>query len=74
MQTRDQMRPTLYLVLLFPILALEFGVTWIHCRGSRSLKERVRWDIIYFRKESFVLDLWILLRTISVVIRGQGNC
>lgn len=49
------------------------GLQQLFCRGSRSLKERVRWDILYLRKESFFLDLWILFRTIGVVFRGKGN-
>ncbi len=49
------------------------GLQQVHCRGSRSLKERVRWDILYLRKESFLLDLWILFRTVIVVLRGEGR-
>ena len=48
------------------------GLQQLHCRGSRSLEERVRWDIVYLRKESLLLDLWILFRTVGVVLRGQG--
>ncbi|MCA8961834.1 MAG: sugar transferase [Planctomycetes bacterium] len=48
------------------------GLQQIHCRGSRSLKERVRWDILYLRRESVLLDLWILFRTLMVVVRGKG--
>ncbi len=48
------------------------GLQQLHCRGSRSLEERVRWDIVYLRKESLLLDLWILIRTVAVVIRGKG--
>ena len=48
------------------------GLQQIHCRGSRSLKERVRWDILYLRRESFLLDLWILFRTAGAVLRGRG--
>ena len=48
------------------------GLQQIHCRGSQSLAERVRWDVLYLRKESFLLDLWILARTIHVVLTGKG--
>lgn len=49
------------------------GLQQIHCRGTRSLQQRLRWDILYLRKESILLDLWILFRTIRVVWRGEGN-
>ncbi|MGE3166899.1 MAG: sugar transferase [Planctomycetota bacterium] len=49
------------------------GLQQIHCRGTRSLQQRLRWDILYLRKESILLDLWILLRTFRVVWRGEGN-
>ncbi len=48
------------------------GLQQIHCRGSKSLKERVRWDILYLRRESLLLDAWILFRTVGVVLRGRG--
>ncbi len=48
------------------------GLQQVTCRGSTSLKERVRWDILYLRKGSVFLDLWILLRTAWAVIRGDG--
>ncbi len=50
------------------------GLQQIHCRGCPSLQERVRWDILYLRKESLLLDLWILLRTLLAVVRGRGAC
>ncbi len=49
------------------------GLQQIHCRGSKSLKERVRWDILYLRRESFFLDAYILLATIKTVILGKGT-
>lgn len=48
------------------------GLQQLHCRGSQSLKERVRWDILYLRKESMVLDLWVLFKTIGAVISRRG--
>ncbi|MFN0059671.1 MAG: sugar transferase [Planctomycetota bacterium] len=48
------------------------GLQQIHCRGSNSLKQRVRWDILYLRKQSLLLDLWILLRTVVAVVHGRG--
>jgi exopolysaccharide biosynthesis polyprenyl glycosylphosphotransferase len=48
------------------------GLQQVECRGSVSLKERVRWDIVYLRKQSLLLDLWILLKTVVVVLSGRG--
>jgi exopolysaccharide biosynthesis polyprenyl glycosylphosphotransferase len=48
------------------------GLQQVECRGSPSLKERVRWDVIYLRKQSLLLDLWILLKTPWVVGTGRG--
>ncbi len=48
------------------------GLQQVQCRGTSSLKARVRWDILYLRKRSLLLDLWILLKTIWVVAAGKG--
>jgi len=48
------------------------GLQQVKCRGTPSLKERVRWDILYLRKQSLLLDAWILLQTIWVVFTGKG--
>lgn len=49
------------------------GLQQIHCRGTLSLQERLRWDILYLRKESLLLDFWIMVRTVFVVVTGKGN-
>ncbi len=48
------------------------GLQQVKCRGSVSLSERVRWDMLYVRKRSTLLDLWILASTVWVVLRGRG--
>ncbi|MGH9363113.1 MAG: sugar transferase, partial [Thermoanaerobaculia bacterium] len=48
------------------------GLQQVQCRGTPSLKERVRWDIIYLRKQSLLLDAWILFKTVWVVVTGKG--
>ncbi|RME73171.1 MAG: sugar transferase, partial [Planctomycetota bacterium] len=50
------------------------GLQQVQCRGalSTSLAERVRLDVYYVRHQSLLLDLWILLRTVWVVVRGKG--
>jgi exopolysaccharide biosynthesis polyprenyl glycosylphosphotransferase len=48
------------------------GLQQVECRGHPSLSERVRWDILYLRKRTLLLDLWILVRTPWVVLTGKG--
>jgi lipopolysaccharide/colanic/teichoic acid biosynthesis glycosyltransferase len=49
------------------------GLQQVTARGSlSSLGERVRLDVYYVRNQSTLLDLWILLRTVWVVVRGKG--
>jgi len=49
------------------------GLQQVTARGSLSnLNERVRLDVYYIRKQSFLLDVWIILRTFGVVLSGRG--
>jgi len=48
------------------------GLQQIKCRGSRSMRKRMKYDLYYIRYRSLLIDLWILLKTIVVVIRGKG--
>ena len=48
------------------------GLWQVHGRASLSFDERVRYDEYYVRNWSVWLDLYILLRTAWVVLRGEG--
>ena len=48
------------------------GLQQVECRGTPDLRERIRHDVLYLRKRTFLLDLWILLRTVRVVLSGRG--
>ena len=48
------------------------GVWQIRGRNRVSFDEMVRMDIEYIEKQSFWLDIWILLRTPLAVITGRG--
>jgi lipopolysaccharide/colanic/teichoic acid biosynthesis glycosyltransferase len=37
-----------------------------------SYKEKLAWDRLYVQRRSFILDLRIMIRTVSVVLRGDG--
>jgi exopolysaccharide biosynthesis polyprenyl glycosylphosphotransferase len=50
------------------------GMQQVMCRGTTSLADRVKYDIYYLRKHSLLLDVWIICRTIPVVISGRGAC
>ncbi|MBN1878582.1 sugar transferase [bacterium] len=48
------------------------GMQQVMCRGTTSLADRIRYDIYYLRKHSLLLDIWIILKTIPVVLSGHG--
>jgi len=48
------------------------GLQQIRCRGSKSMRKRMRYDLYYIENRSSLIDLWILLKTVIVVIRGKG--
>jgi len=41
-------------------------------RGDTSLKKRLLYDMYYVRNWSWMLDIWILLRTPWQVIKGKN--
>jgi len=56
-------------------LQMKPGLTgWqqVNCRGSKSMSERLQYDLEYIERRSLLLDLLILLKTIFVVIRCKG--
>lgn len=56
-------------------LSVRPGVTGLaQVKGRNNLKwsRRFHYDIIYARRQSLALDLWILWRTLLVVLRGEG--
>lgn len=48
------------------------GLQQVLARGSLDLEERIRLDVYYTRRRSFVFDLWILARTPLAVLLGRG--
>lgn len=48
------------------------GLQQIVARASTDLDERVRLDVYYIRRRTFLYDLWLLLRTPWAVVRGKG--
>ena len=48
------------------------GLWQVYGRGDLNFDERVRYDEYYVRNWSIWLDVYILLRTIWVVLRGEG--
>jgi len=48
------------------------GWAQIHGRNALSWPERINLDVWYVRNQSLLRDLWILLRTPIVLIRGTG--
>lgn len=48
------------------------GLWQVRGRSDTSYSERVELDVQYVSNMSFNLDLWIILKTISVVLNGRG--
>jgi exopolysaccharide biosynthesis polyprenyl glycosylphosphotransferase len=48
------------------------GLQQVEARGTASLDERIRLDVIYIRRRTFLFDLWILARTVFAVLSGRG--
>lgn len=47
------------------------GLQQVICRGSTSMMERMKYDLSYIKKQSLLLDIKILLKTIGVVLLQQ---
>jgi len=48
------------------------GLQQIHCRGSLSMLERMKYDLAYIKNPSLWLDLRILFKTVKVVLSQDG--
>jgi exopolysaccharide biosynthesis polyprenyl glycosylphosphotransferase len=48
------------------------GYQQVMSRGDPSLARRIEYDLYYLKHQSLFLDLFIMLKTILVVVRGDG--
>jgi lipopolysaccharide/colanic/teichoic acid biosynthesis glycosyltransferase len=48
------------------------GYQQIMGRGNPSLAKRIEFDLYYMKYQSLPLDLYILFKTILVIVRGKG--
>jgi lipopolysaccharide/colanic/teichoic acid biosynthesis glycosyltransferase len=48
------------------------GLQQVSCRGTKSMEERLKYDLHYIKHRSLLLDLKILLKTVFVVLGGIG--
>ncbi len=49
------------------------GLQQVHCRGSNSMDEVLKYDLQYISEQSLWLDLYILTRTVSTLLLGKGT-
>lgn len=49
------------------------GYQQVTSRGDPSLAKRIEYDLWYLKHQGFFLDIFILLKTLLVVIRGDGH-
>ena len=47
------------------------GYQQIHNRGMPDMAARLAYDFYYLRNRSNVLDIWILVMTVSVIASGK---
>ncbi len=48
------------------------GYQQVHNRGGASLEERIKYDLFYLKHQSLLLDIYIIMKTAIVIIRGDG--
>jgi len=48
------------------------GLWQVSGRNNAEYRRRVAMDVCYVKRQSAVLDLWILFRTVIVVLTGRG--
>ena len=48
------------------------GLQQVEARATTNMDERVRLDVFYLRRRTFLFDLYILARTPWAVVRGEG--
>lgn len=49
------------------------GLAQVNGRGKLSFKQTVDFDLRFVREKSLLLNIWILVKTIKVVILGDGS-
>lgn len=47
------------------------GLQQVFCRGTTNLDERIFYDILYMRRRSLFLDIYILAKTFGAASKGQ---
>jgi lipopolysaccharide/colanic/teichoic acid biosynthesis glycosyltransferase len=48
------------------------GLWQVSGRNFVEYRRRVAMDVLYVKRQSLVLDIWILLKTVVVVVTGHG--
>jgi lipopolysaccharide/colanic/teichoic acid biosynthesis glycosyltransferase len=48
------------------------GLWQVSGRNFVEYRRRVAMDVLYVKRQSLVLDLWILVKTVAVVVTGHG--
>lgn len=49
------------------------GLQQVCNRGVPSLSARIKWDLIYMKQQSLLLDIYVLFRTVFVVLKRVGR-
>ena len=49
------------------------GLQQVHNRGEPDLTRRIEYDLLYLKHQGLLLDLYILAKTVKVILRGEGR-
>jgi lipopolysaccharide/colanic/teichoic acid biosynthesis glycosyltransferase len=48
-------------------------VQYAYSSSVEETEEKLRYDLFYVKNNSILLDMWIVLKTIKVVLQGSGS-
>ena len=49
------------------------GLQQVHNRGEPDLSRRIEYDLLYLKHQGLLLDLYILAKTVKVILRSEGR-
>jgi exopolysaccharide biosynthesis polyprenyl glycosylphosphotransferase len=61
------------------LLSVKPGITSIgqifvgYARTNDEMKKRLKYDLLYLKKVSFIFDIWLITRTIAVMLNKEGK-
>ena len=47
------------------------GIAQVYGKATRNIRTKLRYDLLYVRKQSFLLDLKLILLSVLITLRGR---